>query len=322
MINCFLKLEGLEGECVDSRHPGWIPIHSFSWGVSQRREDPYGAPASPDMQDIALLKPVDKTSPDLALACAEGRLFPTASVEFASGDETHGVLMRYNLRNCLVSSVSPSFSGDYQVQESLSLAFQEIEWRYWPRLSDGSFGESIARAFNLAQMRKAVQDEIASVSTLNLPQSSLPTTRLSVQEFMPHTAFIVMAMDPKRPELTDVHMAIKEVCRDYAIEAVRADDIQHDEKITDLILERIRVSEHIIADLTGERPNVYYEVGHAHAIGKHPILVRRQRTRLHFDLAAHNVREYRNVTELREILVKRFEALGLKRRPSQETAGI
>src|SRR6185312_4805975 len=126
---------------------------------------------------------------------------------------------------------------------------------------------------------------------------------------IPNSAFIVMWMDPDHPELDDVCEVIKDVCRRFGVTAVRADDVEHSDQITELVLSRIASSEFIIADLTGERPNVYYEVGYAQAVGKRPILIRRLDTRIHFDLSVHNVRSYKNMTQLRELLIKRFESI-------------
>lgn len=131
----------------------------------------------------------------------------------------------------------------------------------------------------------------------------------TIGSYNPNTAFILMWIDRSNPNLEDVSNAIKEVCNKFKINAFRADDVEHQDKITDIILQRIAESEFLIADLTGERQNVYYEVGYAHAIGKRPILFRKKGTQLHFDLSVHNVPEYNNITELKKLLIKRFEAI-------------
>ncbi len=126
---------------------------------------------------------------------------------------------------------------------------------------------------------------------------------------VPNTAFVLMWMDRDNPELKGVLETIKAVFKQFGIAARRADDIEHQDVITDLVLQQVRTSEFLVADLTGARPNVYYEVGYAHACGKRPILFRRAGTPLQFDLSVHNVPEYDSLADLRELLTRRLEAI-------------
>ena len=124
--------------------------------------------------------------------------------------------------------------------------------------------------------------------------------------------FIAMPMDPARSELDDVHDAIKQVASDCGLQAERTDDVQQNERITDLILESIRKAQFIVADLTDAKPNVFFEAGYAHGRGKTPIYVARNGTKLEFDLKDYPVIFYSSMRELREGLEKRFRALAAK----------
>lgn len=105
--------------------------------------------------------------------------------------------------------------------------------------------------------------------------------------------FIMMAMIDKDPMLEDTHDAIRRACAGLGFRGERIDDRQFTGQITEKVLNSIRIAEYVIADLTHERPNVYYEIGFADALGKPIILTARDGTKVHFDLQGHRVLYYK-----------------------------
>jgi hypothetical protein len=163
------------------------------------------------------------------------------------------------------------------------------------------FNESASEIENMMELIAPTPD--------NLAGAMVSSQTSGVVKSRQNTAFIMMQIDETIAKLEDINNTIKRGFREFGINAVRADEIQHSGTITQKILDEISTSQFLIADLTGERPSVYYEVGFAHAIGKFPILFREKGSPLHFDLRVHNVPEYKNTTELEHMLRERLIAM-------------
>jgi nucleoside 2-deoxyribosyltransferase len=79
------------------------------------------------------------------------------------------------------------------------------------------------------------------------------------------------------------------------LEVVRADESLSNGSIIEEILTELTGATVVIADITPDNPNVYYEVGYAHALKKDVILMcNEQRSRLPFDLIDVRTIFYKN----------------------------
>lgn len=133
-FDAFIKIDGIEGESTDDKHAGWIEAISYDTGVSQRSSTTAssvgGASAErADFQDFSFTKQLDKASPKLALACADGTHIATILVEICRAGTDKIKFMEYKLTDCIVSGVSTSGGGEFPA-ESVSINYGKIEWAY------------------------------------------------------------------------------------------------------------------------------------------------------------------------------------------------
>lgn len=106
-------------------------------------------------------------------------------------------------------------------------------------------------------------------------------------------AFIVMQFSEEYNNL--YKEVIKPIVESYGLICERADEVHTTNPILQDIVTSIKESYLIIAEITPSNPNVFYEVGYAHAINKTTILLcDRNREKLPFDLSGFRTLFYEN----------------------------
>ena len=130
----FIKLKDIEGESSDAKHQGWIEIGDCNMEILQTvsgtASSAGGASAErADFSDFRFTKLMDKSSPQLALACAKGMHFDTVSVELCRAGNEKQKFMEIKLADCLISSIAMNAGGDFP-SETIHLNYGRIQWTY------------------------------------------------------------------------------------------------------------------------------------------------------------------------------------------------
>ena len=119
----------------------------------------------------------------------------------------------------------------------------------------------------------------------------------------------VFVLMPFKDSFTDIYkFGIKQTCNDLNAYCERVDEQIYKERILDRIYNQISKADVLIADMTDQNANVFYEVGYAHGIGKHVILLTQKSEDIPFDFQHFPHIIYNgSIDLLREQLIKKLE---------------
>lgn len=113
---------------------------------------------------------------------------------------------------------------------------------------------------------------------------------------------LVFVLTPFHPNHRDEFDVIANVCRDLGLRVQRGDEEFVSGDIFPHILRQITKARLIVANVDGRNPNVFYELGIAHALGKPTILVSRTPNDVPFDIKTKRIVLYSSMLELKERL--------------------
>ena len=161
------------------------------------------------------------------------------------------------------------------------------------------------------RLREANSEESGDYESLNeitndMADYANQVVHLAERVVLPKSVFTIMSF---KKEFIDVFDSCYEACKKYHFEAERTDESASSEPILPRILNGIRNSAFVIADVTELSSNVFYEVGYAKGVGKQVILIARKGTQLPFDLKDLPTFFWETQRELKKGLEERIEGV-------------
>lgn len=136
------------------------------------------------------------------------------------------------------------------------------------------------------------------------PQSFLQAAFLDAKK----QVFVIMKFEDKELDST-YKLVIRPLIENFNYKVIRVDEFENSGKINDQILKCISESEIILSDLTGERPNCYFEAGFALALNKEIIFTIKEGSKIHFDVKPYRFIIWKNNDDLKEKLMSRFQSI-------------
>ena len=118
---------------------------------------------------------------------------------------------------------------------------------------------------------------------------------------------LISVMMPFDGSMRGVYDTIKLAAAATGYECKRADDIWNDSTVIQDVFSLIFQSYIVVCDFTGKNPNVFYEAGIAHTLGKHVIPITQNSEHIPVDLRHHKYAQYLNNDEGREVLQQELE---------------
>jgi hypothetical protein len=117
-----------------------------------------------------------------------------------------------------------------------------------------------------------------------IDQYAIELVQLAERTILSSDVFVIMSFDDK-PYLNDAYGTFVRVCKEMNFAAVKVDNhLDGNDRIVPAIFSNIKRSAFVIAEVSGAKPNVFYELGYARALGKTVIQTAFEGTPLPFDV--------------------------------------
>jgi type VI secretion system secreted protein Hcp len=150
-MDMFIKIGALKGESVDSKHKG---VLAWSWGMSNSGTAHVGGgmgAGKVNVQDLSFTKYIDLSTPDLMLACCNGKHFDSAVLTVRKAGEQPLEYLIITMADVIITSVQTGGSGgEDRLTENVTLNFAKVQVEYTEQTKTGAPGGKPKMGWDIA----------------------------------------------------------------------------------------------------------------------------------------------------------------------------
>jgi len=237
----------------------------------------------------------------------EGRIVAEVEFKNANIDSVCEIIYNYKDENNIIKMSNVGLSG-YLFMVS-SRQFDGKEWKPGVLKGEGKNLKSNKKYILELNVRGSTLD--FKVDGIDMFSTTIPSilsksqvgiwcqdfNDIIIHDFQVYSlkpkVFVIMQLSDEYNQL--YNEVIYPVCKSFGYETIKADECYTTGLIIEDIIRQIKESSIVIADITPNNPNVFYEVGYSHAINKPTILLSdKKRDRLPFDVSSFRTLFYDN----------------------------
>ena len=167
--------------------------------------------------------------------------------------------------------------------------------------------------FSPSYSKNISQIEYELLNQISLDWKKIAMQIVSLVEKCMSSKYVFAIMPfSKNSRYEDAYESFKEVCTKFQYECSRVDDSNTTNRIIPEIFDRIKRSAFIIADLSEQKPNVYYELGYAHGLNIPVVVTAFKDTLLPFDVRDIPTIFWESQQQLKKNLIQKISEIALK----------
>jgi type VI secretion system secreted protein Hcp len=150
----FLKINGIEGESLDTAHKNEIEVLAFSWKAMQEsamHAGSGGGAGKATVEDLEFEHFVDRSSPNLMKYCLTGKHVPEAKLTMRKAGGNPLEYLKFTFSDVIITSVQPfgSNSDEMRVKERVRLSFSKIKQEYAVQNAQGGSGGAVTAGYDI-----------------------------------------------------------------------------------------------------------------------------------------------------------------------------